>query len=196
MRPAGRPSRCQAAQRRPRRCSRRLARASPPRPRARPWPAPPAHRRRPSRAPRSVASGRPPSARRGVLSGRPASGRARPRSGSSGAASDGLIGGCAHGLAGAIRGRPVLAEDRFDQLGLAQAAKAVQPDLVGDRVQVGQSACLKLGALEYGHWFLLLRWWDRAVGVPPRWTAAGTRVDDHPSGRLGRSRGSPRSACR
>ena len=43
------------------------------------------------------------------------------------------------------------AEDRVDQIGLAQPAKPFEAELVGDRVQVGQRAGLQLGAVEYCH---------------------------------------------
>ena len=46
----------------------------------------------------------------------------------------------------ALRG---VVEDRVDEVGLAQAAKTVEPKLIGDRMQVGERAGLQLGALEY-----------------------------------------------
>jgi hypothetical protein len=41
------------------------------------------------------------------------------------------------------------AEDRVDQLSLAQPAKSFEAELVGDRVQVGQRTVLESGAVEY-----------------------------------------------
>ena len=40
-------------------------------------------------------------------------------------------------------------DDGVDQLGLAQAAEAVDPELVGQQVQVGERALLQLGAVEH-----------------------------------------------
>ena len=40
----------------------------------------------------------------------------------------------------------------LDQLGLAQAAEAVDAELVGEQVKVGERALLQLGAVQYcGH---------------------------------------------
>jgi hypothetical protein len=42
-------------------------------------------------------------------------------------------------------------KDGVDQIRLAQAPEAVEPHLIGDRVQVRQRARLQLGALKYSH---------------------------------------------
>ena len=120
-------------------------------------------RRRPAR--RASASAR------GVLRGARAPCGACVRAASAGARRSARLGARRLG-ARRLGGR--LVEDRVDQLGLAKPPEALEAELVGDRVQVGERACLQLGALEYGHVMFLLSWW-RAVGVPPRWTAAGTR---------------------
>ena len=52
-----------------------------------------------------------------------------------------------------------LAEDRVDQVGLAQAPEPLESQLVGYRVKVGKRARLQLGAFEYSHQLFLLSWW-------------------------------------
>ena len=51
----------------------------------------------------------------------------------------------------ALYGEDIAGEDRVDQLALAQPPEAVEAELVGDRMQVGERAGLQLGALEYCH---------------------------------------------
>ena len=63
----------------------------------------------------------------------------------------GILGGGLRRVVGPVLCRASAAEDGFDQIRLAQAPEAVNAQLVGDRVQVGQGTCLKLRALEYGH---------------------------------------------
>ena len=46
---------------------------------------------------------------------------------------------------------PPCDDDRVDQLGLAQPAKAVEPELGGDGVEIGERAGLERGAVEHGH---------------------------------------------
>ena len=60
------------------------------------------------------------------------------------------------------------------ELRLAKSAEAVEADLVGDRVQIGERAGVKLGALEYGHGVLSFvdEW---VVGARSRCPATGTR---------------------
>ncbi len=64
-------------------------------------------------------------------------------------------------------------EDAVDELGLAQAAKAVEPQLAGDGVQVGKGAGLERGAREDGHVRTSVgrRWAPDRVGQRP---ATGT----------------------
>ncbi len=65
-----------------------------------------------------------------------------------------------------------LAQDRVDQVRLAQAPEAVEADLVCDRVEIGQRARLQLGAVEYSHGvFPLFSWmggWRPAALVSGR----------------------------
>lgn len=78
------------------------------------------------------------------------------------------------GVPGSICLLSPFAKDGVDQVGLAQTPEALKADLISDHVQVGQRAGLKLGAVEHCHLivsFVVVR----AVGVRPRWTAAGTR---------------------
>ncbi len=75
-----------------------------------------------------------------------------------------------------VVGSPFLAQDRVDQIGLAQTPEALKSDLVGNQVQIGERACLQLGAVEHCHMNLLLGSSVRAVGVRSRWTATGTRM--------------------
>jgi hypothetical protein len=42
-----------------------------------------------------------------------------------------------------------LAEDRVNQICLAQTAKSVESELICDRVQVREGTCLQLGAVKY-----------------------------------------------
>ena len=119
----------------------------------------PARRRRGRRL---VASSRPPRARRCGRRRRPRRLRARRRLGRRRAppASPRLG-----------RGRRVVAglagEDRVDQVGLAQAAEAVDAELVGEQVQVGERALLQRGAVQDGGHGGLLRY--GSVGARPRW---------------------------
>jgi hypothetical protein len=46
---------------------------------------------------------------------------------------------------------PLVGDDALDELGLAQAAEAVDPELGGDRVQIGERAGLQRGAGQNGH---------------------------------------------
>ena len=70
------------------------------------------------------------------------------------------------------------AEDRVNQVGLAQPAITFEAELVGDRVQIGQRAGLELGAVEYGHVITLLpRVWGRLGGWRP---VALQSSDRHP----------------
>ena len=89
-----------------------------------------------------------------TLMRRPGPSPAGASSPAAGVSSSALLGGGRGGgpaLDVAPRRRRGLSEDRVDQLGLAQPAEALEAELVGDRVQVGERAGLQLGAVEYGH---------------------------------------------
>jgi hypothetical protein len=74
------------------------------------------------------------------------------------------------GVVGVLVGRAVLGaalalEDRVDEVGLAQAAVAVDGELTGEGVQVGEGALFESGTGQHGHDGVLL--WRSVVGRRP-----------------------------
>src|SRR5439155_20956889 len=76
---------------------------------------------------------------------------------------------CAGAVLAALAG-----EDRVDEVGLAQPAVAVDAELGGERVQVGERAVLEAAAIQDGH-DGLLPW--LVGGLRPRGVAAGDSID-------------------
>src|SRR5262249_27701599 len=92
------------------------------------------------------------------------------------------------------RGAALARDDRVDQLLLAQTAEAVDAQLRGDRVQIGERAVRKRGAFEYWHGPPVRddRWAPAALA-----SAAGDVCGGNPSGRAaGPRRGARPTAAR